>query len=158
MAVQILINLLFAVAWMFVQKEYTMMNFFSGYIFGIISLFILRPLLRTDFYLYRVWAIIKLIWLFIIELIKANIDVVKIVMRPKLNNEPGIVAVKTRLETDFEVTLLAALISLTPGTVSMDFSEDSKTIYIHAIDVPDEEEMIEDIHNTFERAILEVTK
>src|SRR5690625_3487555 len=116
------------------------------------------PLPCFRFYLHRVWAIIKLIMLFIIELIKANIDVIKIVLRPKLNNEPGIVAVTTRLESDAEITLLAALISLTPGTISMDFSEDSKTIYIHAIDVPDKEEMIEEIHDTFERAIMEVTK
>lgn len=158
MAIQILINFSFAIGWMFIQKDYTTMSFISGYIFGLIALFVFRHFLQSPFYLFRVWAIIKLIWLFIIELIKANIDVVKIVLRPKLDNQPGIVAVETRLETNFEIATLAALISLTPGTVSMDFSEDSKTIYIHAIHVPDKEEMIDDIHNTFEQAIMEVTK
>ena len=40
----------------------------------------------------------------------------------------------------------------------MDFSPDGKTIYVHSLHVPDKEEMIEKIRNTFERAIMEVTK
>src|SRR5690625_3873159 len=118
----------------------------------------LRRFLVSDFYVHQVWAIIKLIMLFIIELIKANIDVIKVVLRPKLNHQPGIVAVTTRLESDAEITLLAALISLTPGTISTDCSQNRKTIYIHAIDVSDKEEMIKDIDDTFERASMVVTK
>jgi len=158
MAFQIVVNILMAVIWIFLQSNYTATSFIVGYMIGILILFMLRRFLVSDFYVHQVWAIIKLIMLFIIELIKANIDVIKVVLRPKLNHQPGIVAVTTRLESDAEITLLAALISLTPGTISMDFSEDSKTIYIHAIDVPDKEEMIKDIHDTFERAIMEVTK
>lgn len=157
MAFQILVNLIIAITWMFLQNAYTFPSFIFGYGIGLIILFILRRFLVFNFYLRRVWSIIKLIMLFIIELIKANIDMVKIVLSPKLNNQPGIVAVTTKLESKVEITLLASLISLTPGTVSMDFSEDNKTIYIHAINVPDKQEMIENIHNTFERAISEVT-
>lgn len=79
-------------------------------------------------------------------------------LKPKLDIEPGIIAVPTKLKTEWEVTLLASLISLTPGTLSMNFSEDGKTIYVHSIHVPDKQEMIKKIHSTFERAILEVTQ
>jgi|SRR5699024_7231818 len=158
MAFQIVVNILIAVIWIFLQNSYTFTDFMFGYLIGILILFILRRFLVFDFYLSRVWAIIKLIMLFISELIKANIDVVKVVLNPKLDNQPGIFAVRTKLESEVEITLLAALISLTPGTISMDFSDDSRTIYIHAIDMPDKEEMINDIHDTFEQAIMEVTK
>jgi multicomponent Na+:H+ antiporter subunit E len=158
MAFQILVNIIIAVIWTFLQSSFTVGSFLFGYIIGIIILYILRRFLVFNFYMNRVWAIIKLIMLFIIELIKANVDMIKIVLSPKLHNQPGIVAVETRLESNVEITLLAALISLTPGTVSMDFSADGKTIYIHSIDVPDKEDMIEQIQNSFERAIMEVTK
>lgn len=158
MAFQILMNILIAVMWTFMQSSYTIGSFIFGYIIGLFALFILRRFLVSEFYLRRVWAFVKLIMLFIVELIKANIDVVKVVLRPKLNHKPGIIAVQTNLETNLEITLLAALISLTPGTVAMDFSDDSKTIYIHALDAPDKDEFIDDIHNSFERAIMEVTK
>src|SRR5690625_3745006 len=90
MAFQIIVNVLMAVIWTFLQNTYTATSFIVGYMIGILILFMLRRFLVSDFYLHRVWAIIKLIMLFIIELIKANIDVIKIVLRPKLNNEPGI--------------------------------------------------------------------
>lgn len=158
MAFQILMNILIAVMWMFMQSSYTIGSFIFGYIIGLFALFILRRFLVSEFYLRRVWAFVKLIMLFIVELIKANIDVVKVVLKPRLNHKPGIIAVQTNLETNLEITLLAALISLTPGTVAMDFSDDSKTLYIHALDAPDKDEFIDDIHNSFERAIMEVTK
>ncbi|GAA0330576.1 Na+/H+ antiporter subunit E [Oceanobacillus sp. FSL W7-1293] len=158
MPFQILINVLLAILWMFLQNEYTFVSFLSGYFIGILILFIIRRFLKFDFYLKKVWAIMKLIYLFMIELIKANIDVVKVVLNPKQDHQPGIVAVRTCLESDFEISMLAALITLTPGTISMDFSDDSKTIYVHSIDVPDKEIMIKDIQDSFEKAIMEVTK
>lgn len=158
MASQILINLLVAILWVFLQSNFTVASFIFGYLIGIFLLFILRYFFDFDFYIRRVWAFIKLSILFAVELTKANVDMVKVVLRPKLNHTPGIIAVRTKLESDIEISLLAALISLTPGTISMDFSADNKTIYIHAIDVEDEDEFRADIHNSFERAIMEVTK
>ncbi|MDT8861449.1 Na+/H+ antiporter subunit E [Alkalihalobacillus sp. MEB130] len=158
MAFQILLNIFIALIWAFLQNSYTGVDFLVGYVIGIFILFVLRRFLQFDFYFRRVWAFIKLTLLFFKELIMANIDVIKIVLSPKLDIQPGIIEVPTKLETEWELTLLASLISLTPGTLSMDFSDDNKYIYIHSIHVPDKEEMIRQIHNTFERAILEVTK
>lgn len=158
MAIQILFNFLIALIWMFLQNDFSFTSFLLGYMIGIIILFVLRRFLIFKFYIHRVWAIFKLIIIFLIELTKANIDVVKIVFTPKLKNKPGIVAMETELTTEVEITLLAALISLTPGTISMDFSADNKTLYIHALDIQDKEQMIEEIRSSFERAIMEVTK
>lgn len=158
MAIQILFNFLIALIWMFLQNDFSFTSFLLGYMIGIIILFVLRRFLIFKFYIHRVWAIFKLIIIFLIELTKANIDVVKIVFTPKLKNKPGIVAMETELTTEVEITLLAALISLTPGTISMDFSPDNKTLYIHALDIQDKEQMIEEIRSSFERAIMEVTK
>ncbi|MHA6252849.1 Na+/H+ antiporter subunit E [Oceanobacillus sp. CAU 1775] len=158
MAFQTLINLLIAILWMFLNSSFTVGSFIFGYLIGIFLLFVLRYFFEFDFYMRRVWAFIKLCILFAVELTKANVDMVRVVMRPKLNHKPGIIAVETRLKTELEISLLAALISLTPGTIAMDFSDDNKTLYIHAIDVDDEEEFRDDIQNSFERAILEVTE
>lgn len=157
MAFQILLNLVIAVIWVFLQNSYTWVDFLIGYVVGLFILFVLRRFLKFDFYFRRVIAAIKLILLFSKELILANWDVIKIVLSPKMNIQPGIIAVPTKLETEWELTLLASLISLTPGTLSMDFSDDNKTIYIHSIHVPDKDAMIKQIHNTFEKAIMEVT-
>src|SRR5699024_12337262 len=116
MAIQILFNFIIALLWMFLQNSFSFSNFLLGYTIGIVILFVLRRFLIFNFYISRVWAILKLIAIFMIELTKANIDVVKIVFSPKLKNERGIMTVETNVTTYDEITLLAGLISFTTCT------------------------------------------
>lgn len=157
MAFQILLNIGLAFIWMMLQNEYTFLNFFIGYLVGVGLLYLLRRFLHFDFYFRRVIALFKLLFLFLYKLVLSNIDMIKIVLSPKMNIEPGIIAIPTKLRTDWEVTLLANLISLTPGTLTMNFSENGRTLYVHSIHVPDKDAAIEEIRQSFERAIMEVT-
>lgn len=158
MQFQILINIVIAIIWMLLQNDFSGVQFAIGYVVGLVMLFFMRRFLRQDYYFRRVFAFIKLMGLFIYKLILANYDVIKIIIKPKMDIEPGIIAVPTKLKSDWEKTLLANLISLTPGTLTMDFSEDGQTLFIHSIHVPDKDEAIREIHESFERAILEVTE
>ena len=84
MSFQILINIVIAIIWTFLQNNYSIASFLFGYAIGLFLLFMLRRFLVFDFYFNRVWAIIKLIFLFLKELVIANIDVIKIVLNPNL--------------------------------------------------------------------------
>lgn len=121
MAIQIIFNLLIAVLWMFMTESYTFVTFLIGYIIGIALLFLLRRFIPDAFYFKRVLLMIKLILLFLKELIGSTWQIAKLVYKPKLNVEPGIFALPTELRTNWEITLLANLISLTPGTLSVSF-------------------------------------
>ena len=66
---------------------------------------------------------------------------------------PGIVAVPLDLESDAGITLLACLVTLTPGTLSLDVSEDKKTLYVHAMRVDDPEAFRREIKDGFERRV-----
>ncbi|MGM8214189.1 Na+/H+ antiporter subunit E [Bacillaceae bacterium W0354] len=158
MALQIILNILIAVMWTFLSESYTVVSFITGYFIGIALLFFLRRFVPDQFYLFRVVNVIKLILLFIKELIKSTLSVVRLVYKPKLNIEPGIFELPIDLKNNWEITLLANLITLTPGTLSVAVAEDNTKIFIHAIDLPDVEESIMDIKNSFEKAILEVTR
>ena len=158
MAFQILINLFMAIIWMFLNSDWSPVSFVIGYFIGILLLFVLRRFLPTRFYLANVYAVIKLILIFIRELILSNISVLKLVLAPKLNMQPGIFAYKTELKSNWEITILSSLITLTPGTLVIDVSDDNQTLYIHAIDVPDAEDTIQSIKDSFEKAIMEVSR
>lgn len=158
MTFQIVINLIIAVMWMFLQESYTFASLIGGYILGIILLLIFNRFIPDSFYLKRFFKIIKLILLFIKELVSANWDIVKLVYQPKPEVEPGIFAFPTKLTSNWEITLLANLITLTPGTLTIAISEDNKHLYIHAMDIDDIDESIAEIKNTFEKAIMEVTR
>lgn len=158
MAFQILINLIIAVMWMFLSESYSTASFISGYVLGILLLLVFNRFIPDAFYLKRVYKIVNLILLFIRELISSNFDIVKLVYKRNLEFEPGIFAMPTELKSNWEITLLANLITLTPGTLSVAISSDNTHIYIHAMDIDDIDEAIYSIKNTFEKAISEVTR
>ena len=158
MPLQILINLLLAVLWMFMGSEFSVASFTAGYIMGLLVVFMMRRFLPGSFYIKRVWRIIKLFFIFIIEMVKANIDVVKIVLSPKIDVHPGFYAYPCDLEEDWEVALLSSLITLTPGTVVVAIADDHSTIYIHGVDMRSADEEIENIKRSFEKVIKEVAK
>jgi multicomponent Na+:H+ antiporter subunit E len=158
MAFQILLNVILAWIWMFLKVSYDSITFFVGYFFGMIIIFSFRRFFQSRFYIYRLLAVIRLFLIFIRELILSNISVLKVILKPKLDIRPGIFALSTELQKDWEITILANLITLTPGTLVIDVSNDNKVLYIHAMDIADAEEAINSIKNTFEKAIMEVSR
>lgn len=158
MAVQLLLNVILAVSWMFLSNNLSAQGFIIGYLLGLLMLYVMRHIFQSRFYMWRVWSVIKLFFLFLSELWKANIDVVKHAFKPKLTMEPAFFAYPTTLSADWEITLLSNLITLTPGTVVVHVADDAQTLYIHALDIDDVDEAIESIQQSFERAILEVTR
>ena len=158
MALQILLNVLIAVTWMFMSSSFTASTFTIGYLLGLFMIILMGRFFRERLYIWRLWAALKLLLLFIKELAMSNFDMLKVVLSPKLDIQPIIFALPTELEHDWEITLLSMLITLTPGTVVLNVSEDQKTLYIHAIDSDDVDESIRSIKDTFEKAILEVSR
>lgn len=158
MALQILLNLIIAVVWMFLHNDWSFPRFTIGYLIGAASIGLLSRFWPHDFYLKRVWAVIKLLMLFLKELFVSSFVVIGLIIRPKLSIRPGIVALQTELQSDWEITVLSCLICLTPGTLTLDVSKDGRTLYIHAMDINDAELLSQQIKNSFEKAIMEVTR
>ncbi|MDR7072836.1 Na+/H+ antiporter subunit E [Fictibacillus barbaricus] len=158
MTFQLMLNLLIGVIWMFLSESYSFASFFVGFVIGAALLLLLDRFIPGFYYFKYVKAIIYLVFLFLKELILANLEVLKWVYKPKLDFQPGIIALPIDVKKNWEITLLANLITLTPGTLSVDVSRDQRFIYIHAIDLPDVNHTIIGIKNTFEKAIREVTR
>ncbi|AIQ17591.1 monovalent cation/H+ antiporter subunit E [Paenibacillus sp. FSL H7-0357] len=158
MTLQILFNLMIAFMWMLLNNNSSGSSFIVGYVLGVFILLILRKSWTQPFYLKRVWAMLKLLLIFIRELLVSSFVVIGHIVRPKLAIRPGIFAYETALTSAWEVTLLSCLICLTPGTLTLDVSGDGKILYIHAIDIEDAQLLTEQIRGTFEQAIMEVTR
>jgi multicomponent Na+:H+ antiporter subunit E len=97
-----------------------------------------------------------LILLFVVELVVSAVRVALLALRPRLSLRPAIIAYPLTVPSDAEITLLANLITLTPGTLSVDVSDDRKWLFIHCIDAPDAEGVINAIAGGFETKVLEV--
>ncbi|KUP23198.1 Na+/H+ antiporter subunit E [Paenibacillus sp. DMB5] len=158
MAFQILLNFMITFLWMFLNNDWTASGFIVGYVLGIVVLFGLRRFFNGRLYIDRGWAVVKLGILFLRELVVSSYVVVKAVLRPNLNIRPAILMYTTELESDWEIAVLITLLCLTPGSVVLEVSKDNRTLYIHAMDIEDAEQFRDNIRNTFERAILEVSR
>lgn len=155
---QILINLLIAITWMLLKESWDVVNFAAGYFIGFLIIFSMRRFFKVPFYGRKSIAIIKLLLLFVIELFKSSIIVLKEIMRPKLQIKPGIYRSETVLETDFEISLLVTLLTLTPGSVVMEIDPKAKVLFIHAMDADDFHNNIRKTKRRFENAIIEVMR
>ena len=160
MYAQFILNLFIATLWLLLVDEPVaeFSTFLKGFLIGIFILYAMHRFFGTQFYLNRVVKVVKLILLFIQELILSSYSVLKQVLTPNLQITPGIFTYKTQLKGDWEVTALALLLTLTPGSVVMEVSESGDTFYIHAMDMEQtKKEVIRSI-GKFERAIMEVTR
>ncbi|MGM9925525.1 MAG: Na+/H+ antiporter subunit E [Bacillus sp. (in: firmicutes)] len=159
MAFQILLNALLALVWMFLSHSYNPASFIIGYLLGLLLLFGFRRFFDESFYIVKVFAVVKLFLIFIRELILSNFAVLKVILNPKLDIRPGIFSLETELTKPWEVTMLANLITLTPGTLVIEVSDDNQTLYIHAMNLnEDVKENVDGIKTTFEKAIMEVSQ
>ncbi|MCF3935594.1 Na+/H+ antiporter subunit E [Acuticoccus sp. M5D2P5] len=152
----ILVNILLAIAWAAVSGSFSVVQLLFGFVLGGAALWLIREQIGGVRHFRGAWNALKLGVIFIIELIKSSIHVAILVLSPWRQLQPAIIAYPLTVESDAEITLLANLITLTPGTLSIDVSDDRRTLYVHAIDAPNPTEVIEDIKTGFEELILRV--
>ena len=149
------VNLVMAIIWVAVTGSASLLNLVFGFVLSTLALGLIREQVNGVGYVTRSLRFVSLMLLFLVELAKSAWTVTKLVLRPKMNLAPGIFAYPLRVERDFEIALLANLITLTPGTLSVDVSQDRKKLFVHAIDCSDVEGTIRDIADGFERKIME---
>lgn len=101
---------------------------------------------------------LSLILLFVRELVLSALKVAWLVVQPKPRIRSAIIAYPLTVTSDAQIALLANMITLTPGTLSVDVSGDRKTLYVHAIDMASKEELVGSIAAGFETSILRVTR
>ena len=160
MPAQFLLNVFIAVLWTLISDE-TELKFttlVTGYLVGIVIVFLMHRYFGQRFYLTRFFALVKLILIFNRELFHSTILVIRHILSPKIKIKPGIFKYETVLKGEWEVTALALLLTLTPGSVVMEVNPEGDTFYIHGMDVEESKDMLITSLGKFEKAIMEVTR
>lgn len=154
-----LLNLVLAVLFAAVIGSFTLGWLVVGFVLGTLAMWVTKPLYGKDSaYFLRGARMVRLVVYFLYELVVSSIRVVWDVITPQHISRPGIVAVPLDAKTDTEIMLVANLISLTPGTLSLDVSEDRSILYVHAMFIEDVDQTIREMKDGMERRLLEVTR
>lgn len=99
---------------------------------------------------------LKYLVVFFIELVKANVNVMRLVFSPRINITPGIVEIKTGLKSPIGRLALANTITLTPGTLVVDIKDDS--LFVHCINIgsTDQTKATAEISGRFENLLKKI--
>ncbi|MFN4059500.1 MAG: Na+/H+ antiporter subunit E [Paracoccus hibiscisoli] len=153
------INMVLAFAWVALTGSLTLGGLLTGFLVGLAAMWLVRPLFpETGHYFMRLYYWARLIVMFVYELVVSSLPVVADVFTPGQASNPALIAVPITVTTDLQITLLANFISLTPGTLSLDVSEDRKTLYIHAMFGEDPDAIRTQIRDRFEVWVREATE
>lgn len=153
-----LLNVLLAIAWGALTSQFYPANLIFGYLLGYLFLWIIFHNRPGQKYFSRAPKIIEFLLFFLLELFKANLRVAKIVLTPRPQIRPGVIAVPLDLKTDAEITLMMNLLTLTPGTLSLDISTDHRLLFIHTIDFSSVEQFRAEVKQGFERRVMEIMR
>jgi len=149
-------TVLLGLIWVTLTGDLSLANGAFGLVLGGLALQVARPL--GSYPIFATVRPIKLAGLLLFlawEIVVANLKVVAAVLGPRRLLRPALVAVPLETMTDAQIAVLSNLISLTPGTLSLDVSPDRRTLYVHAISASSPEALRREIKEGFERRVLE---
>ena len=151
-------NLLLALVWVAMSGHFDVVNLTVGFAFGYLVLYLLQRVIGRSRYFTRTIGLVRFAGFYIVEVVRANLRVAFDVVTPTDYARPGIVAVPLDARTDVEITLLSNLITMTPGSLSVDVADDRSVIYVHAMYLEHPDELRRQIKDDLERRVLELLR
>lgn len=153
-----LLNILLALTWTALTGVFTPVTFLLGFALGFLALQVARQPLGHTGYFSTLPRVASFLLFFLGEMILANLRVAADVLTPRWHMRPRVLAVSLDAATDVEITLLANVMSLTPGSLSLDVSSDRRVLYIHDMYAEDPERVRRQVKEGFERRLLRITR
>jgi len=149
-------NLILALIWAALTADFSLFSLVTGFAVGFAALALVNPLLGGDSaYFRRFWAAVRLFAYFYYELVVSSVAVARDVLRITPRNKPAIVEMPLDVKSDFQILLVTNLISLTPGTLSLDVKPDRSAALIHAMFAEDPDAVVRDLKAGMETKVRE---
>jgi multicomponent Na+:H+ antiporter subunit E len=151
------LNLLLAVIWAGLWGTFTLTQLTVGFVVGFATLWMTQPMfVGPNGYFLRAYRIVRLVLFFLYDLMMSSFQVAYDVLTPKDHSNPKILEMPLDVKSDIEILLVTNLISLTPGTLSLDVTPDRKTLIVHAMFADDPDAVIASLKSGMERMVREV--
>jgi multicomponent Na+:H+ antiporter subunit E len=153
------INIILALLWAGMLGGLSLANLASGFVLGYLVLYYTsRGSPGHQSYFGKVPKLLGFLVYYLWELLKSNAMIAYDVLTPSHHMTPGVIGIPLDARTDLEITVLANLITMTPGTLSLDISADRKTLFVHAMYIRNPDDLRADIKNNLERRVLELLR
>ena len=155
----LILNVLIAVMWLLLSSEPNIATFVIGFLMGIGMLTLFRDVLPREQYLKRVTGFVRFGFIFLREFVVANLDMAHTVLfQSKEDLHPNFITLDVSGLKRWEILLLTQCVSLTPGSTSVNISDDFQTVLIHALGADNSEMLRRQINNNLKQPILEFSR
>jgi multisubunit Na+/H+ antiporter MnhE subunit len=153
------INFAIAIIWMLLQRELSLVNFTIGYLLGFALLWLFKPVLGSDDYVRRSFGLIAYAGIFTKAFLSSCWVIARDALTAKMEPlQPRLITYDVTGLSAIEILLLSQSISLTPGTTTVEISEDFSTFVLHVFNTQSPDEVRRQIDSTLKRGILGFTR
>lgn len=158
--IYLLLNIFLAFLWLILTLRFTVDEFVFGYVLGYLVIwFTHRNIRKKPKYVTILPKLASFLALFVREVVNGSLRIASDILSPRPRIRPGIIALPLDAQTDLEITTLAGILTLTPGTTSMAISSDKSVLYLYTVYIDgDEQETIKHIKKGLEKKLLEVLR
>lgn len=150
------LSLLLIVVWQLLANDLAIGTLLLGTLLGFLTPVLVNGFLLQSAVARRPVVLLQFCLRVLLDILTANFEVAKLVLGPNRKLHPAFVVYPLELQDDIAISILANTISLTPGTVSADVSNDRRSLLIHGLDVQDDQQLIQLIKQRYEQPLLEI--
>jgi multicomponent K+:H+ antiporter subunit E len=152
-----LVSAFLLVMWLLLNQSLSPGHLILGCILALVGSVGLAALDLPPARLRRPWAAGQLAWLVLVDIIRSNFAVARIILNPgQRTGTSGFLRIPLDLRDSYALAVLACIITATPGTIWVSFDSDKRLLLIHVLDLIDESAWIRTIKNRYERLLLEI--
>jgi multicomponent K+:H+ antiporter subunit E len=151
-----LFSLFLALLWLLMVNSFSVAHMLLGLALGLFIPFITRAFWPEQAKVRYLLPLLRYFLVLVVDIVRSNLIVARRILWYPNQLTPSFITYSLELDDDFAVTILASTISLTPGTVSAHYDSDAGTLLIHALHVTDEDELVRQIRERYERPLKEI--
>lgn len=158
MVAHLTFQVVLAILWCLLVGHFSGATFVVGLAVGGLTMFPLRRMTGAEPFFHKLRVLVRLTLFFLYELVLANLQVAWVILRPRLEVRSAFIRLPIELRSDGAITALANMISLTPGTISVDVAADRRSLLVHCLNVDDVAAIKRTIKERFEAQLRELEK
>jgi multicomponent K+:H+ antiporter subunit E len=150
------LSLVLGVLWLLLAQSVSVAHVLLGAVLGVGLPLLTGGMLPDLPTIRRPGRLAAYVLLVLWDILVANVNVAKLALGPLSRLNPAVVEVPLDIQDPIVASLLAATVTLTPGTVSMDVDMAARRLTVHGLDVPDAAALVAEIKDRYERRLLEI--
>lgn len=151
-----ILTVILLIVWLFLNNTIDIGHVVLGLILAIFIPWLTSAYWPEESCIKKPLILLKFLRVVLWHILEANFVVAKLVLGKNKNLNPGFITVELDVKSPLGISVLANVISLAPGTVSCDLSQDRQSLIVHALHIEDAQQIIDEIKQQYEKPIIEV--